>query len=435
MGDEPDGKASVTRVIESRRRSATALVGVAGLAASSFGGVATADRVEAHPTESEMFYCSGSIRWWESGAGWDTSIRSAMGQALNDWYSVRQENGSRFFNFQKVSGIGSGDQTRDPVAVNLFSHFGADGIPFAICSSLGYTDGRTGNIFLPRSSFNGDSPEEMRQLFRHEWGHVLGLPHTGNYDNTAWPIRRPTMSTNCPGGPSDSRGQTLTADDLGAVQYNRSTISGAHGYETFVSGDPSFENPHVPEVFSTYGSSLAYDSGRPSPGNGQRHAVWAPGSFTNTMWTSVRLSNMNEVTDGGHSNRVRGWGSFKPHASPQSGWLDAAVLRRHVVTPTSTNQNCFPLNLPAAFLFNLIDTDPGRSYNTASANSQWVSVSVGGYAYWQFQASQWALTATPWDSRHDYSYDYQLLYNNSLADANGYGVTMDVDRYGVTVEY
>ncbi len=230
-------------------------------------------QASAHPVDASIKGCfADSIRYYEVDSGdWNATARAQIGAAWAEWELVKGTGGGSLINSQRVSSAPAANASYDRVKLSVASNLLPPNSALGTCGPAPKAVGAEGVIQVDDGVLLL-SGEAQRGLYTHEAGHVVGLGHTGRYDNWADALR-PTMST-CLAG--DSHNPYLTEDDQGALHYARFTDGGSETADVFASANPGFESNGTGEHWEDGGLGALWIYDEPTIAyRGTRYANWA----------------------------------------------------------------------------------------------------------------------------------------------------------------
>lgn len=375
-------------------------VGVAvGLAAVT-SPLAVPAPSEAHPITQDIPSCGSSIGYFFTGPNWTSSRQSDVISGMNSWEGIDSPSGSSYFSLSPWNGTQGGY-----VDISIGNApYGAGG--YGVCGINAYP--ANGQIIIDSS--NASNSTWLRNYARHEFGHNLGLGHTGDQDNFVGSTQSgvPAMAT-C-GVIRTHSG--ITTDDRGALSdhpVNNSTsarrVLANNGFEDIMTswtvggasayGDAvrKFEGlrsiSYVPH--STSSSGYIYQNMRLA------HALGSPGLYTNY--------------------------SYKNGPNATFGNVQAQVWTRpvsYIVEPNPLSGCAYPIDV-----FN----DGPFQYNGGVDAGNWVMRAVATTN--PTTNSAWTTKQTADVALNSYAQTVQFIVHNSLKNSGGTPEALWLDKVEV----
>jgi len=286
------------------RLSARHFVGVTTAALLIVSHSAAAFTQGGFPGESQ---CGSTVKYWFSGGGWTTATKNNVAAGVEAWNSPDNVSGGQYVNIVEAVSEQSAD-----ILITIDATLGLGGA--GLCAD--------GELRLGSQVFQQVGAYQQF-VSRHEMGHIIGLRHTGRYDDFTLGAGDPdtiaTMWTTCDSNELDGAGSLLYQDDEAQLVY-RWNVQNPPPLQP----NTSFENNTPDQYWGKTGGTLVVEYSGSS--NGSNHVRWKSTRDSDYMFLTT-----NWVTGGAFDQdvaEVDAKGQFKRFSSGDTGDINLQVWTR-----------------------------------------------------------------------------------------------------------
>lgn len=262
--------------------------------------------LEADPTAVYEYHLEGD--GWDDTDATGVSFEDQVRAPLADWESVRGLTGAPLVDIQETEQDGV-----EIIIGEIEDH--PPGEPIRPSGRLAQVDCEADRVIVNRYALDGvaaespfnppddyyDFPGLMGPALRHEFGHMMGLNHSG-FSDSLLDARHPAMGS-CytqipPVGTWDLRDSEVSHDDAAALHQRLSppgweNVVGRHAW--WLAVNPGFEAPVAAAGWN--GLSVSYGIGSTNSHQGQRHLEVTPSGSGEVhklyQWASVAFAEQD----------------------------------------------------------------------------------------------------------------------------------------------
>ncbi len=214
--------------------------------------------------------------------------------ALRNWRAVKTPGGQDLVSIQGENGANASSGDRFDVRVDL--NWGVPGAASSVLGSARCNESGSGyeaTLWINKSLTHNSEPfypfesakpaselDDLWEVVVHEWGHILGLTHTGVVDAQTMSAMTTCLSS------SERSLRKVDTDDDAALGHKKQPFS----YESMTANQSFEKNNATKHWKKTNLATFATSTASPSPGDGPRHLQIKANSNSSKLYQVVNVA-------------------------------------------------------------------------------------------------------------------------------------------------